>query len=451
MTRAAIVLTLAPVAAAQLRLAAIPAPGQEVALSGAYELGQVPAGDTLEARFRLRNVGATNATLMRLVVAGQGFTLAGDTALPYVMTPGANVDFFVRFRSDVPGGFGAPLQFNDQVVVLHAVATPAVTVSAEVDGAIVPLEGTLDFGRIERGSTSTRRVTLANVHSAPIEVAVLAADEPFAIRGAAPPLTVAPREPVSFDVVYTARRAGPERGTLRVGARSFALAGFGVDPPLPEPEIVFSTESVASAQQIRVAVRLASAARTAGTGRLSVALIPVAPGINADAGIQFLASGSAEIDFAVAEGAPAAAIEGGAEAVFQTGTTAGTLVFTARLGGHTRQALLRIAPSAPVIDVTRGARLTNTLDVQVAGFDNTRTLSRLRFVFFDRGGAAIGSGPIEAEAGPEFRRFFESSTAGGVFGVRAVFPVAGDAGLIAGVEVELTSGAGVTRTSRIAF
>jgi hypothetical protein len=446
----ALVALLAPMAAGQLRLALIPAPGQELPVTGAHDMGSVAVGDTLEARFRIRNLGAANVTLTRLTVAGQGFSLAGDPTPPFLMTPGTNVDFFVRLRPTGPGGYSASLQFNEQSVMLYAQATPSVEVLAESGGAMAPLGSLLDFGLVERGSTAARALRLANPNNAPIQVGTLAADAPFEVRGIAAPLSVAPGESASFEIVYTARRAGPERGLLRIDGRTFALAGFGIEPPMPEPEIVFSTENAASAQQIRVSVRLAAASRTSGTGKLSVALLPLAAGAIADAGIQFLATGTTEIDFAVAEGAAAAAIDGRAEATFQTGTTAGTLVFTARLGEHTRQALLRIPAIAASIDAAHAIRASNALDVQIAGFDNTRTLSRLRFQFFDRGGAALGSA-IDAEVAPEFRRFFESSTAGGVFGLRAVFPVAGDASLVAGVEVELTNGAGVTRTTRIAF
>jgi hypothetical protein len=58
---------------------------------------------------------------------------------------------------------------------------------------------------------------------------------------------------------------------------------------------------------------------------------------------------------------------------------------------------------------------------------------------------------IPVDAGAIFRRYFESSQAGGAFAMRATFPVTGDATRIGGVDVKVTNSAGVISARRINF
>jgi hypothetical protein len=50
-----------------------------------------------------------------------------------------------------------------------------------------------------------------------------------------------------------------------------------------------------------------------------------------------------------------------------------------------------------------------------------------------------------------FKAYFDRSQVGGVFGLRAVFPVTGDASLIDSVSIVLTNTAGATRVDRLPF
>jgi len=448
-------LVLAPALAAQLRIYTAQAGGVEQLIAGAYDFGEAPAGDTLEVRFRLRNTGSSNISLTRLSMAEResAFVIAGDPTLPFLMTPGVNVDFRVRFRSDLPGTFNGSVRFNDQFLLVAAKANATFTVAESRDGTlVVRVAGdTIDLGRAERGSTSLVTLVLANLSATPVTIGEMLTSEPFRLSGVETPLHLESGDTAGLQVIFAPTRAGVSRGTLTIGGRSFTLTGLAQDPPFPEPLILFSTENVASAQQVKVSVRLAAASKLSGTGRMSMELVPISEGLNTDPAIQFLASGAREIALSVAEGAQSATVDGSAETTFQTGTTAGTLVFTVRLGDRTAQALLRVAPAAAAIDAKRAARASNALDVQIAGFDNTRTVSKLRFRFFRANGSAVNPEPIDAEVGPEFRRFFESSVAGGLFALRAVFPVAGSAAEVTGVEVEIVSGAGVAQTGRIGF
>ena len=75
----------------------------------------------------------------------------------------------------------------------------------------------------------------------------------------------------------------------------------------------------------------------------------------------------------------------------------------------------------------------------------------LAFTFFDSAGRTIQPGVLRVDASADFKRYFQSGAAGGMFALRATFPVSGDATQVAAVEVEITNSAGITRTQRLPF
>jgi hypothetical protein len=87
--------------------------------------------------------------------------------------------------------------------------------------------------------------------------------------------------------------------------------------------------------------------------------------------------------------------------------------------------------------------------VSLTGFDNTRSMSAALFSFYDASGRLLTAAPIRAEIRREFEQFFGTSDTGGVFTMRATFPVQGPVAQINAVEVELQNGAGNTRTQRL--
>jgi hypothetical protein len=91
------------------------------------------------------------------------------------------------------------------------------------------------------------------------------------------------------------------------------------------------------------------------------------------------------------------------------------------------------------------------VQVDVTGFDNTRTLGALTFMFYDSVGNELPSGSIQTNAAVKFKEYFGGSDLGGAFVMRAVFPVTGDTSRIAACDVTLTNSAGVTKAPRISF
>jgi hypothetical protein len=164
----------------------------------------------------------------------------------------------------------------------------------------------------------------------------------------------------------------------------------------------------------------------------------------ADAAIAF-ASGGRRVTFPIAPGDVQAVLP------FQTGTTAGVLTFTAQVGDTSAQKSVAIAAIPPGISTAQAVRSAGTLEVRIAGFDNTRSMGTIGFTFYDAAGNPIAPGEIHTNAAADFAKFFDGSDLGGVFLLRAVFPVTGDPALVASCDATLTNSAGLAKTQRIAF
>lgn len=447
----------APWAAGQIQLFVREAPGSEKPVGQTLDFASVPTGDVREIPLRIRNLGEGSVTLTRFRIrpAGSPFSLDGHPSIPHLVAPGWNVDFRVRFRPPAFGNWSGVLEINELAFILVGQSPPTAILSVEDRGRFEPVAAgdTVVFGRIERGSRLSRRFRLASPPEATVTVAAVALEGgPFESSTLPPlPLTVKSGEFVEFVVTYAPVRAGIHQGALRVDDRTFLLEGVAYDPPLPKPEIRLEPETLESARQGRVRIALPSPAPASGAGELQIELQPSVQPAGEDAAVLFVNGKGRSIAFTVREGETAVRFGTEEAAVFQTGTTAGTLILTARLGAHTVRHAVQIPAIPVVIDSAAGRRAARELEVEIRGFDNSRSVSQISFNFFDTQGRLLPGQPVRADVAAAFRSYFESTNAGGMFALTARFPVSGDASLVGAVEVEFTSAPGPSAKRRIPF
>jgi hypothetical protein len=424
-----LLMTLSPAAHAQFQLLLVNGT-VEMQVPPLCDFGTAVPDSPLLTQFRVRNVSTAPASLYALSLAGSGFTLPSAPALPQTLDPQAALDFTVQFQADAAGSYSAGLTLPGISVILTATVVPALTYRAT---------SPIDFGSVERGSSAVIHVAVENHATLALTVPPLVVfGQGFSLDAPSPAGAVLqPQQSSGFDLRFTPPAAGSYTGSLIAGDRTFALAGLGVEPP---PNLLLSVDLAqpASGQQGTVRVSLDAAARSAATGTLTLDFQGAA-----DPAVAF-ESGGRNVSFAVSPGDTQALA-----APFQTGTTAGTLVFTAALGSATARQTVAIAPVAVAISLAQASRSANGLTVQVTGFDNTRTAGPMAFTFYDRNGQAIPPSPIQATA--DFADFFPTSGLGGLFLLKAVFPVNGDPSQIAAFEIQMTNAAGVSQTGRTNF
>ncbi|MBZ5582032.1 MAG: choice-of-anchor D domain-containing protein [Acidobacteriia bacterium] len=431
-----------PLAYGQFELRIVDSTGEHPAPPVAA-IASIYPGEAASALFRIRNPSNAPATLDFLEVAGSGFSLEAHPTLPVSLQPQSAVDFTVRFESSAIGSYSAALRSNGISALLTAAVLPRLTYRVDTGSGYRDLAGPVDFGAVERAASATRRFTIENQMEFGMTVpAISVQGVGFALAGVAPAgRLLQPGDTAGFEVEFRPVAAGPYSGSLIVGDRSYPLAGTGQEPPLPSVTLSADLPTSASAQQGAVHVLFDAPARTGGTGRLTLDFLPGPSGVT-DPTIAF-AQGGRVVPFAFSAGDTEVPAK-----PFQTGSTAGTLVFTVELGGATyRQSI--VIPSAPVqLTLAEAARQANGIEIRITGLDNTRTAGPVVFTFFDAAGNAIAPGSINADASASFRDYFNGSAAGGVFLLKALFPVAGDSSQIAAFEVKLTNSAGTMALPR---
>ncbi|MCW5982478.1 MAG: choice-of-anchor D domain-containing protein [Bryobacteraceae bacterium] len=451
---AAIGLWAASLALGQLHLFRIDAPGSEQPVGSSLDVGRAAAGDILDTKLRIRNKAEEEAiTLTRFRVRGAGFSLEAHPSIPYIMAAGTNVDFRVRFRPPSYGSYSATLEINDISVLIFGDSPATATLSIEEEGKfrVLQTDEPIVLGRVERGKTLPRRFRLENASSAELTVSSLTiAAGPFDSSGLPPaPLKLKPGAVSDFVITYQPQKAGIHRANFKVDDRVFVLEAVAFDPPFPAPEIVLESQALRSGQQSKVSVRFASSPFGDGTGELRIEFQPSVEGAGDDPAILFVSGGSRTVPVNVTMGETAAKLGGEPEAVFQTGSTAGTITFVVSLGAHLVRASATVAAAPVAIDSASWQRNASSVEVQAQGLDNSRSTSEVKFTFYDNRGRVLAAQPIRAFVTAAFRDYFATSQVGGMFSLTALFPVTGDPAQLGAVEVEFVNSAGTSEKRRI--
>lgn len=431
-------------ALAQMQLLHVDAPGSEKPVSGVFAIRATPVGDRADTVFRLRNTSQASLTVRTLSLGGSGFTMFGQPSLPHMIAPGLNMDFTVRFSPRDFGSYSANLNVNGISVILTGVSTAAPVLS--VNGTQMPSGSTIDLGLAERGTIASKTFRIENPTSEAVRVqsATVTGGHFRFGQPLSTPLELAPRASIDFEVAFAPAASGVFQGSLDIDGRIYKLTGAANEPPFPKPAIIVDLPNPGSGQQGRVSVKFGEASRSIGAGKLRMEFRPSSSTIPDDEAVRFM-KGNRLVDFNVTEGTETAV----AEATFQTGTTTGTIVFTAEVGGWTATSNVEIGPQKVHIEKSRLLRSASMLEIEITGYDNTRSVGELSFTFFTPRGDALQPGTIRVNGAADFRRYFEQSTLGGAFTLKAVFPVAGSTSDIASVEIGVTNTSGATQTGKV--
>lgn len=450
---ALLTLLAATAAQAQLKLF-LAANGTETPVTPYMNVGTAATGETLEIRLIARNTGIGPVSVDSLALDKQarssGFSLYHPPDLPFDIAPGAFTNLWVRFQPTIAGTASAVFTINSLTAVLIAEGKPAPIV--QTGNVTVSNGSVIDWGNVERGSSKTLTIVLKNLSTVTATVNKIQVASGSAFRIATPvtfPLVVDVNQSYSFDIVFAPTSDGAQAGSLAIDDRNYELRGTGIAPPLPQPALALDSTTASSSQQLKLRVNFAATSKASGSGTVQMQFKP-ATGLADDPTVLFLPAGRLQT-VTVREGESVGRFGTSDSITFQTGTTAGQILFTIQIGGYSAQATLTIAPAAVNLDQVRATRESGRVVVQLTGFDNTRTADQLSFTFYDATNRFLGSGALRVSAGTDFQKYFQSSTAGGSFNLVATFPVTGNVSTIAAVEVSVTNSTGTTQAPRATF
>jgi hypothetical protein len=165
-----------------------------------YDLGTAAPGDTIETRFRVRNLSTAAVTIQNISIPGPQFSIAAAPSLPYILAPGAPADFRTAFSAAQTGAYSAILAVNNLTVTLSATVTNEA--GLYLAGSTTPLLAgtTIDFGRTLRGTSTSQAFVLKNNGSKILNVGKVAVTG-AAFRGPiglTTPVELAPAHPCRF-------------------------------------------------------------------------------------------------------------------------------------------------------------------------------------------------------------------------------------------------------------
>ncbi len=423
-----------------------------------YSFGTVSVGDSRDVQFALINTGAAATPLTTLSV-GAPFAILYAPTLPQTVPAGSAVNFTVSFAPTQAGSFSSTLAADgvSLAVIGTALSAAAISVGCE-NNSPTPLAAgaSINFGSLAQGSTASCQVVMTNSTQATITVQNIAVmnlqGSAFQLEPVTLPIPLAPGSSATLEVDFTPTSDGPQSGALDIDQLSIPLTGTGLDPPFPQPMIAVAIPELASAQQGTLTINLTSPSQAAGTGQVQMSFTPGTAGANADNGMMFLATSSQTLPFSVNQGDTAAEFGSETSAAFQTGTTAGTIVFTVTLGSFTETYNMVIPAATVGIDSATAQYTSGGLSVQITAFDNTRTASGMTFTFLDANGNTLNGGPVTVNGSAAFQQFFPTSNEGGMFALNAFFPVImGSSQQVNAVEIQITNSSGVSPVTKVYF
>jgi hypothetical protein len=162
--------------------------------------GNVAVGSNGSQTVSLLNTGNGPVNVSQATMAGNGFGMSG-LAVPMTLGPGQSTAFTVSFA---PAGAGSA-SGNISVVSNAANSVSTVALSGMgVQPQISAAPGSVSFGTVTVGQTSSQAVTLTNAGGAPLNITQLSGPGTgFSLTGLALPLTLAPGKSTAFTVSFT--------------------------------------------------------------------------------------------------------------------------------------------------------------------------------------------------------------------------------------------------------
>jgi hypothetical protein len=425
-------------AVAGVRICLLERSGERI-LSGPLTLPAIEVGAVQPLKFRVYATGADPVRIERYTVSGVDFTVTNAPKLPILVMAGAYLDLDAEFRPNLPGSGSGSLIVNQQEVVIVTQALPAPSIRAE-NGAVLRAGDTFTFGDVELGSRTVRAFVVENPAGQRVTVTRLElVGSAYSAAVVGVPFFLEASESRRIEVTFEPRSEGRHGASLYLNSREFLLEGTGIMPPVSRPRVVVEG-TPRCGQQSRVGVRLESPAGWAVDGVLRMAFDGPA-----DPAVRLMMGDGRALAFRIPAGESAARFGTSEGIEFQAGTTAGRITFTAELRAYREELAIDLAPAPVEFDTVSAARASSSIEVRFVAFDNTRTASALAFTFYDTSGRMIGLGPVRVDAAQDFRRYYDAATAGGLFTLRAVFPVRGEVQKIGAVDVEVINIQGIAR------
>lgn len=396
-----------------------------VAPNQPVQLASTPVGESTTVFFRFRNDTTRDLSVPTIAIAGASYGLQDLPLLPVVVPPGESQLFTIVFRPASPGTQKGTLRVGADVFFLTGEGIgPQLSYSYRSPAGVTPVQplGNVVFPGAQVGGSSTVDFVIKNSGSAPapiISIGIVSSGAPvFSIEGLpALPASIEPSGSIAFTIRFSPLNTTPATASLRVNNDAFPLGGIATNPqPLPSYTIDGPT-SIQPFQQPAIGLTLASPYGMDVTGTLTLTMESSSGA--GDPSVQF-ASGGRVVSFTIPAGATKAVFPNGSNQIkYQSGSVAGTIVFTPTFGTEGGLNLtpdnpwtLRstLPPAAPQL---AGAGVDNRtatgFTLSLVGSTTTRALTKAKFSFKGKSGFNFTQTEFELDLTAASLLWFNSS------------------------------------------
>src|SRR3989449_3273276 len=199
--------------------------------------GNVTVGQNSSQNIKLTNSGNADLALSLATVSGNGFGISG-LSVPTTISPGQSLSFNGHFAPTAAGGATGSITFADNAAGSPQTLTlsgSGVTASATLSAN----PGSIAFGNIVVGNTSTQTITLANSGSTNVTISQISSSGTgFNASGLATPMTLAAGQSATFTAQFAPAAAGNTSGSITLTSDAsnptltIALSGTGTQGQL---------------------------------------------------------------------------------------------------------------------------------------------------------------------------------------------------------------------------
>jgi hypothetical protein len=190
---------------------------------GSLSFGDVMVGSSSTLPVTLASTGTAPVTIDSDTLTGTGLTVSGAT-FPLTLSPQQTASLKVKFAPVSKGVVSGVLTINSNSST-NAMTTVNLSGTGEAAVVNTPMlnvsPGSLSFGNVTVGSSSTLPVILASTGTAPVTInSDTLTGAGLTVSGAVLPLTLSPQQTVSLAVKFAPASKGAAAGVLTINSNS---------------------------------------------------------------------------------------------------------------------------------------------------------------------------------------------------------------------------------------
>jgi hypothetical protein len=205
--------------------------------SSTLSFGNVQTSKSTNLSETLTNTGASAVTISAANISGKGFSASG-LSLPMTLSPKQDITFTVIFAPTAAGSASGNLAIvstaNNSTLNIALSGTGTAQSQSSVPPALAASSSTLSFGNVQTSKSTNLSETLTNTGGAALTIsqATISATG-FSVSGLSLPVTLSPKQSVTFTVIFAPTAAGSASGNLAIvstannSTLNIALSGTG--------------------------------------------------------------------------------------------------------------------------------------------------------------------------------------------------------------------------------